>query len=103
MPPPSLLPERAKLAEFYSAFTAGLSRRHRGRSFHRRSHQVLRDVVGGIKTIGDISRELKLTHDAVLASVGHLTSMGMLVSQNRGNSWLFSAMGREFLRACYPE
>ena len=30
MPPPSLLPERAKVAEFYSAITAGLSRRYRG-------------------------------------------------------------------------
>jgi len=37
MPPPSLLPERAKVAESYSAVTAGLSRRYRGWLFHRRS------------------------------------------------------------------
>jgi abortive infection alpha-like protein len=51
----------------------------------------------------DIALQINVNQDGVQASIEHLTELGLLIKIDGGNRWYFTANGREFIRACYPE
>ena len=55
---------------------------------------------GSNYAIVPIATSLETTVDDVTVSLEHMTRLD--VFGKTGNSWAFTATGREFIRACYP-